>query len=288
MRGRGSRASRRSRRGRFFRLVSRRLVVVVAAAGLDLKHPGGKEYLILGAGALVAGLVFFSLRRNTGQGDGSSDSGGGGLGGGGGLFGGGTRGTTAVIPNSGVTSSPGMPPVFLAPSQSPNGVGGSTPTGNIFSDLAAGRGHRPVNAGFRQPSTSDTGQNPLTAVSSPPALNAGITGPIGAASSGLTAFFNALIAKGLTPVQAAGIAGNAQNESSFSSQAVGDAGTSFGLVQWHLGGAGGNWANQLVTGNPAQDFAQQVNSIVNTFKKGGFTGTTPQQIASKWASQFEG
>jgi len=41
------------------------------------------------------------------------------------------------------------------------------------------------------------------------------------------------VGKGLTPEQAAGIAGNINQESAFNTGAVGDNGTSRGLAQWH-------------------------------------------------------
>lgn len=41
------------------------------------------------------------------------------------------------------------------------------------------------------------------------------------------------VGKGLTPEQAAGIAGNINQESAFNTAAVGDSGTSHGLAQWH-------------------------------------------------------
>jgi hypothetical protein len=45
--------------------------------------------------------------------------------------------------------------------------------------------------------------------------------------------FDLLIAKGLSPAGAAGILGNMKIESNFKTNALGDSGTSVGLVQWH-------------------------------------------------------
>lgn len=42
-----------------------------------------------------------------------------------------------------------------------------------------------------------------------------------------------LTSKGLTPIQASGIAGNLYMESGFNTQILGDGGTSYGLAQWH-------------------------------------------------------
>jgi len=58
------------------------------------------------------------------------------------------------------------------------------------------------------------------------------TGPLNANEREITSFF---INKGLSPEQAAGIAGNLKAESAFNTKALGDSGTSFGLAQWHLG-----------------------------------------------------
>jgi len=49
----------------------------------------------------------------------------------------------------------------------------------------------------------------------------------------------AITDKGLTTSQASGIAGNMSIESAFKPEAVGDGGTSYGLVQWHAG----RWSN---------------------------------------------
>ena len=51
----------------------------------------------------------------------------------------------------------------------------------------------------------------------------------------LMAVWTFLKAKGLSDEAAAGVMGNIQQESNFSTTAVGDGGTSYGLIQWHAG-----------------------------------------------------
>lgn len=59
----------------------------------------------------------------------------------------------------------------------------------------------------------------------------------GSADGNARAIWNFLKAKGLSDEAASGILGNMQAECNFDILAVGDNGTSFGLIQWH----GGNW-----------------------------------------------
>jgi hypothetical protein len=96
--------------------------------------------------------------------------------------------------------------------------------------------------------------------------------------------YDALIKAGFSRSQAAGIMGNAQNESSFNPEAVGDQGTSFGELQWHLPGY--PFAPGLVTGNPTRDLADQIPHIVAAAKGLNLTGTA-QQVAGTWAADFE-
>lgn len=96
--------------------------------------------------------------------------------------------------------------------------------------------------------------------------------------------YNALIAAGFNRSQAAGIMGNAQNESAFNTEAVGDQGTSFGLLQWHLPGY--PFARSLVTGNPEQDLRAQIPHIVDAARGLNLTGSAGQ-VAGTWAADFE-
>jgi len=96
--------------------------------------------------------------------------------------------------------------------------------------------------------------------------------------------YNALTGAGFTMTEAAGIMGNIQNESGFNPEAVGDGGTSFGLVQWHVPGY--PFAPSLVTGNPAADLAKQIKYIVQAARGVNMSGTA-SAVAGNWASQFE-
>jgi hypothetical protein len=95
------------------------------------------------------------------------------------------------------------------------------------------------------------------------------------------AIYHELIAQGASTVEALGIMANMIAESSFNTQAVGDQGTSFGLVQQH-----GNYS-YLVTGNPQQDMIRQIATLKSL---GGFhaaSGNTPQEAAGNFAANYE-
>lgn len=96
--------------------------------------------------------------------------------------------------------------------------------------------------------------------------------------------YNALTGAGFSMAQAAGIMGNAQNESGFNPEAVGDGGTSFGLVQWHEPSY--PFAPSLVTGNVAVDLRNQIQRIVQASHGVNMSGSAAQ-VAGNWASQFE-
>lgn len=96
--------------------------------------------------------------------------------------------------------------------------------------------------------------------------------------------YDALIKAGFNRSQAAGIMGNIQNESGFNPEAIGDQGTSFGLVQWHIPGY--PFARSLVTGNSAKDFAAQIKQIVAQAHHLNLSGTAGQ-VAGTWAADFE-
>jgi hypothetical protein len=94
--------------------------------------------------------------------------------------------------------------------------------------------------------------------------------------------YDALTRAGASTIQAAGIMANIINESGFDPEAVGDQGTSFGIVQEH----GSHYAS-LVTGNPAADLAAQVKVLA---QNGGFraaSGSTPAEAAGNFAANYE-
>ena len=96
--------------------------------------------------------------------------------------------------------------------------------------------------------------------------------------------YDALVAAGFSRSQAAGIMGNIQNESGFNPEAVGDQGTSFGLVQYHVPGY--PFAPGLVTGNPARDMANQIKHIVQSAHGLNLSGSAGQ-VAGTWAADLE-
>ena len=96
--------------------------------------------------------------------------------------------------------------------------------------------------------------------------------------------YDALVAKGFDMSQAAGIMGNIQSESNYDQEAIGDNGTSFGLVQWHVPGY--PFAPGLVTGNLADDLEDQMNYIVQA-AHGVPMGGTAADVAGNWAADFE-
>jgi Phage tail lysozyme len=91
--------------------------------------------------------------------------------------------------------------------------------------------------------------------------------------------WNDLLAEGASSVQAAGIMGNMQNESGFDPEAIGDQGTSFGLVQQH-----GNFSF-LVTGNTTADLTKQLQNIKGDI--GLASGSSAGAAASGFAANFE-
>jgi hypothetical protein len=93
--------------------------------------------------------------------------------------------------------------------------------------------------------------------------------------------YHELINAGASTVEALGIMANMINESGFNPEAVGDQGTSFGLVQQH-----GNYSH-LVTGNPQQDMIRQIATLKSL---GGFkaaSGNTPGEAAGNFAANYE-
>src|SRR5215470_12223995 len=82
--------------------------------------------------------------------------------------------------------------------------------------------------------------------------------------------YDALTSQGASSIQALGIEANIINESGFNVGAVGDQGTSFGLVQQH-----GNYG-YLVTGNTIADLNAQVSLLKSL---GGFQAASGQTAA---------
>lgn len=93
--------------------------------------------------------------------------------------------------------------------------------------------------------------------------------------------YHELISQGASTIEALGIMANMINESGFNPEAVGDQGTSFGLVQQH-----GSYS-YLVTGDPAADMRRQIQTLKGL---GGFSaasGNTPQDAAGNFAANYE-
>src|SRR6516164_6709960 len=94
--------------------------------------------------------------------------------------------------------------------------------------------------------------------------------------------YQALINAGASTTQAIGIMANMIAESGLNPEAVGDQGTSFGLVQQH----GGQYST-LVTGNPPADMNAQVTVVA---RNGGFAaadGANGAQAAGNFSARYE-
>ena len=94
--------------------------------------------------------------------------------------------------------------------------------------------------------------------------------------------YQALINAGASTTQAIGIMANMIAESGLNPEAVGDQGTSFGLVQQH----GGQYST-LVTGNPPADMNAQVKVVA---RNGGFfaaDGANGAQAAGNFSARYE-
>ena len=94
--------------------------------------------------------------------------------------------------------------------------------------------------------------------------------------------YQALLAAGASTIQAIGIMANMIAESGLNPEAVGDNGTSFGLVQQH----GAQYAS-LVTGNPQADMTAQVNVIAANGGFGAASGSSAAQAAGNFAAGYE-
>jgi Phage tail lysozyme len=103
-------------------------------------------------------------------------------------------------------------------------------------------------------------------------------------ASGVTPkqIYTALTNAGASTIQAIGIMANMIAESGLNPEAVGDQGTSFGLVQQH----GMQYAG-LVTGNPQTDMTAQIKVVA---QNGGFAaanGATGAAAAGNFAQNYE-
>jgi hypothetical protein len=94
--------------------------------------------------------------------------------------------------------------------------------------------------------------------------------------------YQELIAQGASTVQAIGIMANMIAESSLNPEAVGDNGTSFGLVQQH----GAQYAT-LVSGNPAADAKAQIKVMAQNGGIAAASGATGAAAAGNFSANYE-
>jgi hypothetical protein len=94
--------------------------------------------------------------------------------------------------------------------------------------------------------------------------------------------YTALTNAGASTVAAIGIMANMIAESGLNPEAVGDQGTSFGLVQQH----GMQYAN-LVTGNPAADMAAQIKVLAQNGGIAAAAGSTGAAAAGNFSANYE-
>jgi hypothetical protein len=94
--------------------------------------------------------------------------------------------------------------------------------------------------------------------------------------------YTALTNAGASTVAAIGIMANMIAESGLNPEAVGDQGTSFGLVQQH----GMQYAN-LVTGNPSADMAAQIKVLAQNGGIAAAAGSTGAAAAGNFSANYE-
>jgi hypothetical protein len=94
--------------------------------------------------------------------------------------------------------------------------------------------------------------------------------------------YTALTSAGASTIQAIGIMANMINESSLNPEAVGDQGTSFGLVQQH----GMQYAG-LVTGNAVNDMNAQIKTMATNGGIVAASGSTGAAAAGNFAANYE-
>jgi len=104
-----------------------------------------------------------------------------------------------------------------------------------------------------------------------------------------------LVAKGLTPEQASGIAGNLYKESSFNPTIHGDNGTSYGLVQWHNERKTNLFKWGRDNNSDPTSVKGQLDFLWYELTKGGYgnvltllkNSETPSEAAAVFAKHFE-
>lgn len=102
--------------------------------------------------------------------------------------------------------------------------------------------------------------------------------------------YKALVAAGLSSVQAAGVMGNIQSESSFDVEANAmdsNGARSYGMIQWNA--ASYPAASSLVTGNRTSDLQRQVSFLLHNTNNlnRGLAGSTAAQVAGNFAQYVE-
>lgn len=98
--------------------------------------------------------------------------------------------------------------------------------------------------------------------------------------------------KGLTDAQAAGVIGNLIAESGVCPESVQSGGAGRGIAQWS---EGGRWQPQLMTGNEAQDLANQLDYMWTELAVNNYNGSytalqaskTPNQAATVFGALYE-
>jgi hypothetical protein len=130
-------------------------------------------------------------------------------------------------------------------------------------------------------SSAQAAQEQQAAAATSSSGGGGNVNPSAGGAQGLHAIFNALRSVGASPVQAIGIMANMRNESGFDPEAVGDNGTSFGLVQNH------GPFSYLVTKNPAKDMLAQIKYLVQSGGLRDASGSTAEQVAGNFAANYE-
>ena len=119
--------------------------------------------------------------------------------------------------------------------------------------------------------------------------NAGTTGNISTGgATGIKGLYNALRSGGASVNQAIGMIANAMNESSLNPEAaVMDTNGYMSYGLWQFNAASYPQASALVTGDPSKDMISQIQFLFQVGGLSASSGTTPQQSAGNFASQFE-
>lgn len=121
-----------------------------------------------------------------------------------------------------------------------------------------------------------------------PGKTPGAPGPTTAPDITPETIWRQLTTSGLSSVQAAGVMGNIIAESTLNPEANGvdsNGYRSYGLFQFNAQSYPG--ASSLVTGNALEDARNQISYFLQVVPKSALAGTTPAEVASNVASQFE-